>query len=113
MSSSDYGETYQKLQKEVNKFEGSEKDLPTSVGSDTKSGKFSSYLRSPYFYMGAVFVVLFFTLLVMRPSLVTVEVQGKEERQLSPKKVLVWSVAFSAPIIFAIYFYVCKKKPAT
>ncbi len=109
-SSTNYGETYQKLRSEVNKFEpGGKKESPEIESSENKSGGITSYFKSPYLYMVGVFVLLFFVFLVTRPRLVTVEVEGQEARKLSVKKVLVWSVALSAPLIFAIYFYIYRK----
>ncbi len=109
-SSTNYGETYQKLRSEVNKFDpGGKKESPEIENLENKSGNIMSYFKSPYLYMVGIFVVLFFVFLVMKPRLVTVEVEGKEGRKLSIKKLLVWSVALSAPLIFAIYFYIYRK----
>ncbi len=110
-SSPNYGETYQKLRSEVNKFEpgGGKKESPEIESLENKSGGITSYFKSPYLYMVGVFVLLFFVFIVTRPRLVTVEVEGQETRKLSAKKVLVWSVALSAPLIFAIYFYIYRK----
>jgi hypothetical protein len=108
----DYGETYQKLRSEVNKLDTGtgKKELPEIVNSEKGSGNLTTYFKSPFAYMVGAFVLLFLVLIIMRPRLVTVEVEGKDVRKLSPKKVLVWSIAFSAPLIFAIYFYVYRKK---
>ena len=116
-TSEDYTKNFERLSEQVNNFDNV-KPVPTdeSVPVLPTSSWGSKINKTTIVFIVAIPIVILVLLIFIKPGFVKYVQQdneGKECKKLYIKKLLIWTVALSVPLLVGGWFYFYRKKKPT